>query len=258
MRRGKKEVAKRYKELASKATSTSTSAPVLVETSSTTTHKLTTVQPVGAGTQKPTTGKSTGATIQAAVEKTVKFAGTPEKTAAKSAVAKTTISAAMPQKAKGKGPVTKTPNKKNAATATMPTNASKGVEMSKKAEKGPAAGAAGTDSGSEEEKSSNGSTSDSSSSSGYSADFDPNDGIHSLAELFMARYPTSEQFSRVEPDDHFSRRDIRLLGALDTQYRAERWLQLQAKFCNVTGRNIPAFVLKRKFGDETDEALTTV
>ncbi len=68
------------------------------------------------------------------------------------------------------------------------------------------------------------------------------------AELLEARYPAP---NTPAPDGSFSQRDVRVLGALNAKYKVDRWLEMQASFFNVTGRMVPAEVLRSKMEEGT-------
>jgi len=51
----------------------------------------------------------------------------------------------------------------------------------------------------------------------------------------------------LRPDRFFSESDCRILSGLEAKFRADKWLHIQADFCNATGRMVDAEVLKRKF-----------
>jgi hypothetical protein len=51
----------------------------------------------------------------------------------------------------------------------------------------------------------------------------------------------------LRPDRFFSESDCRVLSGLEARFRANKWLHIQADFCNATGRMVDAEVLKRKF-----------
>ncbi|RSM07826.1 hypothetical protein CDV31_008416 [Fusarium ambrosium] len=49
-----------------------------------------------------------------------------------------------------------------------------------------------------------------------------------------------------EPDENFCRKDCELLGSIDSKYKKNRWLEMQANFFNVTGRLIPLELIRDK------------
>lgn len=51
---------------------------------------------------------------------------------------------------------------------------------------------------------------------------------------------------RLKPDDIWSREDCELLEFLEARYINEKWLQMQSKFYNWTGRMIRAEIIERK------------
>ncbi|GAP89117.2 hypothetical protein SAMD00023353_0902270 [Rosellinia necatrix] len=51
----------------------------------------------------------------------------------------------------------------------------------------------------------------------------------------------------LRPDLFYSERDCRVLAGLEARYRANKWLSIQADFCNATGRMVHANILQTKF-----------
>ncbi|KAH7263896.1 hypothetical protein B0J15DRAFT_257427 [Fusarium solani] len=49
-----------------------------------------------------------------------------------------------------------------------------------------------------------------------------------------------------EPDENFCKKDCELLGSIDSKYKKNRWLEMQANFFNVTGRLIPLELIRAK------------
>lgn len=49
-----------------------------------------------------------------------------------------------------------------------------------------------------------------------------------------------------EPDEYFTQRDCDVLAAIDSKYKQGKFLEMQANFCNATGRMIPLGVIKDK------------
>lgn len=58
-------------------------------------------------------------------------------------------------------------------------------------------------------------------------------------------YPDSVQ---IDPDGYFSKSDCDVLRLADAQYRSMRWLEVQARFYNETGRMVPLEVIRKKCG----------
>lgn len=54
----------------------------------------------------------------------------------------------------------------------------------------------------------------------------------------------------LRPDRFYSESDCRVLSSLEARYRANKWLHIQADFCNATGRMVAAEILKAKFDEE--------
>ncbi|KAI1351762.1 hypothetical protein F5Y01DRAFT_324835 [Xylaria sp. FL0043] len=48
-------------------------------------------------------------------------------------------------------------------------------------------------------------------------------------------------------DRFYSEIDCRMLAGIEARYRANKWLHIQADFCNATGRMVAAEILKAKF-----------
>ncbi|KAI0193954.1 hypothetical protein EV127DRAFT_504706 [Xylaria flabelliformis] len=54
----------------------------------------------------------------------------------------------------------------------------------------------------------------------------------------------------LHPDRFYSESDCRVLAGLEARYRANKWLHIQADFCNATGRMVEAEILKAKFYED--------
>ncbi|KAI0120136.1 hypothetical protein GGR51DRAFT_554170 [Nemania sp. FL0031] len=54
----------------------------------------------------------------------------------------------------------------------------------------------------------------------------------------------------LRPDRFYSESDCRVLAGLEARYRANKWLHIQADFCNATGRMVEAWVLEAKFNED--------
>ncbi|KAI0866266.1 hypothetical protein F4860DRAFT_215509 [Xylaria cubensis] len=96
------------------------------------------------------------------------------------------------------------------------------------------------------------SDSDSDSSSGGEDDDDPE--VEYWAQrryiydtLHGEMYPDQKV---LRPDRFYSESDCRVLAGLEARYRANKWLHLQADFCNATGRMVEAEILKAKFYED--------
>lgn len=59
----------------------------------------------------------------------------------------------------------------------------------------------------------------------------------------------SEQ-KALRPDRFYSESDCRVLAGLEARYRANKWLYIQADFCNATGRMVEAEILRAKFYED--------
>ncbi|KAI1155697.1 hypothetical protein F4825DRAFT_447179 [Nemania diffusa] len=51
----------------------------------------------------------------------------------------------------------------------------------------------------------------------------------------------------LRPDRFYSESDCRVLAGLEARHRANKWLHIQADFCNATGRMVEAELLRAKF-----------
>ncbi|KAI2643535.1 hypothetical protein GGS21DRAFT_542308 [Xylaria nigripes] len=51
----------------------------------------------------------------------------------------------------------------------------------------------------------------------------------------------------LRPDANYTESDCRILAGLEARYRAQKWLQIQADFCNATGRMVDEQLLRAKF-----------
>lgn len=71
---------------------------------------------------------------------------------------------------------------------------------------------------------------------------------HVYAMLTRLPLPEAETERPIEPDDHFSPLDCKVLATLDSRHKVTRWLELQAAFFNATGRMVPLELLKHKLG----------
>lgn len=60
-----------------------------------------------------------------------------------------------------------------------------------------------------------------------------------------------------EPDAHFTKSDCEVLASIDSQYKASRWLEMQANFYNVTGRMVPLQVIRNKCEDAEQCSMDT-
>lgn len=49
-----------------------------------------------------------------------------------------------------------------------------------------------------------------------------------------------------EPDEYFTQRDCDVLAAIDSKYKQGKYLEMQANFCNATGRMIPLGIIRDK------------
>ncbi|KAJ8127809.1 hypothetical protein O1611_g5827 [Lasiodiplodia mahajangana] len=56
----------------------------------------------------------------------------------------------------------------------------------------------------------------------------------------------------IRPDRFYSESDCRVLAGVEAHYRTNKWLYIQADFCNATGRMIEAEILKAKFYEDVD------
>ncbi|KAI0201237.1 hypothetical protein F4808DRAFT_131781 [Astrocystis sublimbata] len=82
-----------------------------------------------------------------------------------------------------------------------------------------------------------------------------NDNSDSEAEFWAQRryvYDTlhGEIYPRqkiLRPDRFYSESDCRVLAGLEARYRANKWLYIQADFCNATGRMVDSEILRAKF-----------
>ncbi|KAJ2989258.1 hypothetical protein NUW58_g3563 [Xylaria curta] len=54
----------------------------------------------------------------------------------------------------------------------------------------------------------------------------------------------------LRPDRFYSESDCHVLAGLEARYRANKWLYIQADFCNATGRMVDAEILKAKFYED--------
>ncbi|KAI1809596.1 hypothetical protein GGS20DRAFT_595927 [Poronia punctata] len=68
--------------------------------------------------------------------------------------------------------------------------------------------------------------------------------------LHSTRYPGQKL---LRPDRFYSASDCRVLAGLEAKYRADKWLHIQADFCNATGRMVAADVLRAKFYEDGEE-----
>ncbi|KAI8951321.1 hypothetical protein F4801DRAFT_294248 [Xylaria longipes] len=73
------------------------------------------------------------------------------------------------------------------------------------------------------------------------------------------RYIYDTQYGELYPDQKvlradrfYSESDCRVLAGLEARYRANKWLYIQADFCNATGRMVQAEILKAKFYEDQD------
>ncbi|KAI1260488.1 hypothetical protein F5Y18DRAFT_254784 [Xylariaceae sp. FL1019] len=62
--------------------------------------------------------------------------------------------------------------------------------------------------------------------------------------MFSWMYPDQR---RLRADRFYSESDCRVLAGLEARYRANKWLNIQADFCNATGRMVEGEMLKAKF-----------
>ncbi|KAI0514425.1 hypothetical protein F5B22DRAFT_647737 [Xylaria bambusicola] len=65
--------------------------------------------------------------------------------------------------------------------------------------------------------------------------------------VYAQMYPDQKT---LKPDRFYSESDCRVLAGLEARYRANKWLHIQADFCNATGRMVEAEILKAKFDEE--------
>ncbi|KAI1367529.1 hypothetical protein F5Y08DRAFT_57881 [Xylaria arbuscula] len=64
--------------------------------------------------------------------------------------------------------------------------------------------------------------------------------------VYAQMYPDQKV---LRPDRFYSESDCRVLSGLEARYRANKWLHIQADFCNATGRMVDAQILKAKFDE---------
>ncbi|KAI1753479.1 hypothetical protein F4782DRAFT_496484 [Xylaria castorea] len=144
-------------------------------------------------------------------------------------------------------------------------NSNKKTDKSKARYKDKSKGAANYDSKSEETTSksrkknkkgvsetSSDSESDSGPNSGSSSDDDPESEYwaqrrYIYDRLYGGMYPDQKV---LRPDRFYSESDCRVLAGLEARYRANKWLYIQADFCNATGRMVEAEILKTKFYED--------
>ncbi|KAI0426161.1 hypothetical protein F5Y09DRAFT_345948 [Xylaria sp. FL1042] len=62
--------------------------------------------------------------------------------------------------------------------------------------------------------------------------------------MYSEMYPDQKV---LRPDRFYSESDCRVLAGLEARYRANKWLYIQADFCNATGRMVDGKILKAKF-----------
>ncbi|KAI0810646.1 hypothetical protein GGR55DRAFT_118593 [Xylaria sp. FL0064] len=62
--------------------------------------------------------------------------------------------------------------------------------------------------------------------------------------MFGDMYPDQKV---LRADRFYSESDCRVLAGIEARYRANKWLHIQADFCNATGRMVAAEILKAKF-----------
>ncbi|GAW12711.1 hypothetical protein ANO14919_020810 [Xylariales sp. No.14919] len=112
-----------------------------------------------------------------------------------------------------------------------------------------------------EKKKNRGSAETSSSSSGDSNSGSENNGDttedpiaefwaqrrHIYDTLYGQMYPDQKL---LRPDRFYSESDCRVLAGLEARYRANKWLYIQADFCNATGRMVEGEILKAKFYED--------
>ncbi|KAI0977416.1 hypothetical protein F4678DRAFT_13816 [Xylaria arbuscula] len=65
--------------------------------------------------------------------------------------------------------------------------------------------------------------------------------------VHVERYPDQKL---LRPDRFYSESDCRILAGLEARYRADKWLHIQADFCNATGRMVDGSILKAKFYED--------
>ncbi|KAI1111094.1 hypothetical protein F5Y14DRAFT_464995 [Nemania sp. NC0429] len=65
--------------------------------------------------------------------------------------------------------------------------------------------------------------------------------------LYGTMYPDRKT---LHPDRFYSESDCRVLAGLEARYRANKWLYIQAEFCNATGRMVEAEILRAKFYED--------
>lgn len=65
--------------------------------------------------------------------------------------------------------------------------------------------------------------------------------------LYGNMYPDQKA---LRPDRFYSESDCRVLAGLEARYRANKWLYIQADFCNATGRMVEAELLRAKFYED--------
>ncbi|KAI0546873.1 hypothetical protein F4679DRAFT_398945 [Xylaria curta] len=95
---------------------------------------------------------------------------------------------------------------------------------------------------------------DSSSDSSSDEDDDDDPDVEYWAQrryiydtLYGGMYPDQKV---LRPDRFYSESDCRVLAGLEARYRANKWLHIQADFCNATGRMVEAEILKAKFYED--------
>ncbi|RGP60699.1 hypothetical protein FLONG3_10755 [Fusarium longipes] len=89
-----------------------------------------------------------------------------------------------------------------------------------------------------------GNTSDSPSQLGYDDAERRQQMDYLYNEIYGDMYPADVH---PNPDARLSQRDCEILATIDSKYTRSRWLEIQANFCNVTGRMIPLEAIKDKF-----------
>lgn len=99
--------------------------------------------------------------------------------------------------------------------------------------------------------------SDSDPDSGSDSGPDDNDNDPEAEYWAQRRYIYDTQYSIMYPDQKvlrpdrfYSESDCRVLAGLEARYRANKWLYIQADFCNATGRMVEAEILKAKFYED--------
>ncbi|KAI8625336.1 hypothetical protein F5Y19DRAFT_489657 [Xylariaceae sp. FL1651] len=151
---------------------------------------------------------------------------------------------------KSKGDDTKSDSKTKVNSKSRPKGKNKKKKVSPKR-------AVNTPSSSSSSSSCCSSSSSSSSDSDADAD-DEEEGPDPIAEYWAQRryhfdsmlgdlYPNQKV---LRPDRFYSESDCRVLAGLEARYRANKWLHIQADFCNATGRMVEAELLQAKFYED--------